>query len=206
MTNLGSTISEIISKPELYTAVFTAFIAFATIYLSRETVNAARTTMRADIYDRYSQRWDTPEMRSRRARLAGRIKSGEEFLTRDREVEDVCDFFEELGMLYEKGLLDYEFLRQMFAEYAVFYWYKCAKPYSDVGRQFNPKVRWYSGYGRLVDAVEGRVFPNVSPKEFQELLESSRFVDFEIALDATSSHAHDSVETQAAAARPSRNR
>ena len=132
-------------------------------------------------------------MKSRPARFAGRIKSGDRFLTRDRDVEDVCDFFEELGMLYAKGLLDCEFLREMFAEYTVFYWHKCGKSYSDVGRRYNPKVKWYSGYRRLIDAVEGTVFPNVSPTEFRELLERSRFVDFEIALDATPSHGRSSV-------------
>jgi len=134
------------------TAISTVVMALATIWLAVGTVRAAQATMRADLYDRYSQRWDGPIMMKRRARLAEELckqaKNSEASIP-DRASEDVYDFFEEVGLLLRKHLLDKDFVWEMFGHYATFYWKIDARQY---GSQPSEKTL-YSNYGFLVDRM-----------------------------------------------------
>jgi hypothetical protein len=119
---------------EFATALFTAVIAFATIWLARNTVRAATVTMQADLLERLIARWDSAPMRSRRAVLARSLRER-------RKVEIgaipgskdkvVVEFFEEVGLCVAKKLLNKDLVWEIFFDYAMLYWELCGREFAD---------------------------------------------------------------------------
>ena len=145
-------------KAETVTAIFTAAIAIATAWLARETVAAARATMQADIYERYSQRWESRDMRERRMLLAKKLleRNSAPYVhveIKDRTIEDIISFFEEIGLLVRKRSVDEELVWEMFSEYAIFYWNAVGSEYAGVINAIDRHDVWYYNYKLLVEKM-----------------------------------------------------
>ena len=139
--------------PEMLTAVFTAVIALATVWLARETVKAARMTVQANLCEHYIERWESIYMRQRRAHLAAKLA---ERLTlpntaiSERIIDDTLGIFDELGLFLKKKWVDDDFMWEIFSEYAFSYWYIFGEQYV----RENPDYQFlYSNYVILIDRM-----------------------------------------------------
>jgi hypothetical protein len=88
-----------------------------------------RRTLTADLFTRLNERWDGPTMRARRRALANALQKGRAEDIPPTVVEDVIDFFEDLGGMLRKHWLDDESVWNSFSVSCRHYWKACGETY-----------------------------------------------------------------------------
>ncbi len=85
--------------------IATVILAIATIWLAVETRWGLQRTIQVSTWIEMEKRFDSPEMKASRARLAAQLQhyDADKF---DDSVQDVWDLFDDVGRLYRQGLID----------------------------------------------------------------------------------------------------
>lgn len=143
-----SALADAISALAAWVAVAAAF--FAVWRQNRLTKRA----LSAQVFSQLTARWDSDIMRARRKRLAEGLRTKALADIPPATVEDVVDFFEELGTILRNGYLDIEPIWQSFSTAARFYWASCGKAYVVSLRTAYSDSTYYSEFEYLVDKME----------------------------------------------------
>jgi hypothetical protein len=93
---------------------------FAGIIVFWWQVERARFNQRVDLIIKLSERFDRPEMRKLRAKAAQALQ--DERVSEIGPVDDVLNFFEELGFLLTHRAVDIESVYEFFEEWVTGYW------------------------------------------------------------------------------------
>jgi hypothetical protein len=88
-----------------------------------------RRTLSAEVFTRLNERWDSPTFRARRRVLAMELGSKKAEDVAPALVEDVIDFFEDLGVMLRKKWIDEDSCWNSFASSARHYWKACGETY-----------------------------------------------------------------------------
>ena len=116
-------------------AVFTWRLAKSTVKMADEAHNASVRQLGVQTWLQMVSRFDSPETKRARAKLAGQLENYHA-LKHDEISEEVLNLFEDIGTLYKFGLIDKELADSTFSYYAT-RWWELAKPYIIVERQKN---------------------------------------------------------------------
>ena len=113
-------------------AIFTAFMVRATYQLARESREASFRQIRVQTWLEFQKRFDSHEMIGARKILAIRLKLN--IQDKDASIsETVLNFFEDLGIAYEKGYIEKELAEDSFSFHAC-RWWKILKSYVEQER------------------------------------------------------------------------
>ena len=107
---------------EAITAIGTWALAVATVAIVLLQLRLTRRTLSADIFSRLNTRWDSPDMRRRRKRLAASLLSARAESVDDLVVQDVLNFFEDLGTMLRSRYLEVGPAWQAFSVHTRHYW------------------------------------------------------------------------------------
>jgi hypothetical protein len=88
-----------------------------------------RRTLTADLFTRLNEKWDGPTMRARRRTLASELQKQPAQDVAPTTVEDVIDFFEDLGAMLRKHWLDEDSVWNSFSVSCRYYWKACGETY-----------------------------------------------------------------------------
>jgi len=138
---------------------WTALAAIATWFLVPGTLWAVVSQARANARSRSAEaflilvdRWDAEVMREKRHRLATALLDGYE--AADEEVggriEEVIDFFEDLGMFVKEQYLGDRVAWSAFSSVALDYWFACGRRYIEYSRKEDEDPSLYEDYEYLV--------------------------------------------------------
>ena len=114
-------------------AIGTWALAVATIVALRYQVKVAVRAIGAEAFSRSTERWDSPDMRGRRRRLAQALVSGG--TVPENVILDVIDFFEDLGTALRAGSLSKEQAFNGFSTAARNYWAVCGQNFAGEQRK-----------------------------------------------------------------------
>jgi hypothetical protein len=114
-------------------AVFTAIMAKATFKLAKESREASFRQIGVQMWFEFQKRFDSQEMLRTRKTLAGQLKAKTP-PKGDRISETVLNFFEDLGIAYEKGYVEKELAEDSFSFYLC-RWWAALKSYVDEERR-----------------------------------------------------------------------
>jgi hypothetical protein len=96
-----------------------------------------RRTLTADIFTRLNERWDSQAMRLRRKALAEALLAAKATDVPPHLVEDVIDFFEDLGVMVRKKWVDTDSVWGSFCTAIRHYWKACGETYvTDLRHRF----------------------------------------------------------------------
>lgn len=117
--------------------VVTYIALIAQIIGNKKSFNLQKGLFQAQMYNVKIERWDSPEFRRRRRALANQILLNSiQFLSNpildeeipdsfSRLIQDVIDFFEDIGLSLKKGNLDEEVVWHGLSEAIICYWCIC---------------------------------------------------------------------------------
>jgi hypothetical protein len=88
-----------------------------------------RRALTADVFSRLNERWDSPAMRGRRKALAEALLAGKATDVPPNLIEDVIDFFEDLGVMVRKKWVDSDSVWGSFCTAIRHYWKACGETY-----------------------------------------------------------------------------
>ncbi len=115
----------------------------------------------------FDNKYDEPAMVKKRKMAARALLSGK---NRDA-VRDVLNFFEEIGILLQKGAVDPDLVYNQFAYSAISYW-MASREYTEELRSADPT--WFSAYAYLISRMNKRSSKHdpylPSEKELREFL------------------------------------
>jgi hypothetical protein len=114
-------------------AIFTAIMARATYILARESREASFRQISVQMWLEFQKRFDAREMLSARKTLATQLSS-KTLAKGGRISETVLNFFEDLGIAYEKGYVEKELAEDSFGFYLC-RWWELLKSYVDEERK-----------------------------------------------------------------------
>lgn len=115
------------------------------------------------------KRFDAPEMKKARAALAAQLDPYVPDKFDDSHL-DVLDLFDDVGALYQDGLIDEKLTRSAFGWY-VNNWWEASKVYIADERKTNNDVTEYKEFENLAAALH-HDDPNITPKELKDFLAS----------------------------------
>jgi hypothetical protein len=155
-------------------AIFTAIMAGATYMLAKESREASFRLISVQMWLEFQKRFDAAEMLSTRKTLAAQLKSKTQTKS-DRISETVLDFFEDLGIAYEKGYVEKELAEDSFGFYLC-RWWESLKSYVDEERKrHNEDDTLFANFEKLAGKVR-------LPDEIIDDRELQRFLDDEARL------------------------
>jgi hypothetical protein len=111
------------------TAIGTWVLAVAASATLWYQVRLATRALNASAFADFARRWDSPEMRKRRRDLSQELKTKGP-IPADK-IDDVVDFFEELGVAFRARNLSKAQIFNGFSTGARNYWMACGKTYSE---------------------------------------------------------------------------
>jgi hypothetical protein len=114
-------------------AFFTAMMARATFMLAKESREASFRQIGVQTWLEFQKRFDSEEVVRARKTLAGQLKAKTP-AKGDRISETVLNFFEDLGIAYEKGYVEKELAEDSFSFYLC-RWWEAMKSYVDQERK-----------------------------------------------------------------------
>jgi hypothetical protein len=95
------------------------------------------------------KRFNTPEMRASRSRLARILQSPErDFEKIDKEAEEVCGYFEDIGLLVRRKIVPSYFLWSMLGDYICHYW-QALRDYLKWVREISKDNTYYTDFDLL---------------------------------------------------------
>jgi hypothetical protein len=128
----------------LIIALITAMIAvFGLVQEGRLT----KFTLGATLLVRLEDKFDETGMVAKRKRAAQALSAHLD----PAAAREVLDFFEEIGILLQKGALDLDLVYNEFSYHAISYWVQC-HDYIEKCRSDDPT--WFCAYARLIDALD----------------------------------------------------
>jgi len=103
--------------------IATIILAIATVWLAVETRSGLGNQLRVSTWLEMEKRFDSPEMKASRARLAAQLQpqhyDADKF---DESLQDVWDLFDDMGRLYRQGLIDKGLTKSAFSYYVNTWW------------------------------------------------------------------------------------
>ncbi len=146
-------------------AIVTALIAIGGLI---QESKLTKFTLAADLLVRLEDKFDEAPMVKRRKTAARALLCHQDY----DKVTGVLYFFEEIGILLEKGALDPELVYNEFSYWAIAYWTACQE-YISQRRSADPT--WFSAYASLVSRMNKRTSKHgpylPSAGELKEFLE-----------------------------------
>jgi hypothetical protein len=125
----------ILALSTLALAAFTAWMAWSTKKLANESREASFRQIRVQMWLTLKDRFDSDKMRNARASLAKIFIATLQTSKYDKIPSDeVLDFFEDLGIAYNKGYIETELADSTFSYY-VSRWWEASKQYIDFQRK-----------------------------------------------------------------------
>jgi hypothetical protein len=123
----------ILALSTLGLAVFTATMARATFILAKESREASFRQIGVQVWLEFQKRFDSEGMLRARKTLAAQLKT-KTAPRGDRISETVLNFFEDLGIAYEKGYVEKKLAEDSFGFYLC-RWWEALKAYVDQERK-----------------------------------------------------------------------
>jgi hypothetical protein len=120
-------------------AVFTALMAGATYLLAKESREASFRQIGVQMWLEFQKRFDSSDMLMARKTLATQLKTKTQ-PKGDRISETVLNFFEDLGITFEKGFIEKKLAEDSFGYY-VCRWWEASKSYVDQERKRHKEDR-----------------------------------------------------------------
>ncbi len=149
----------------------TLFVALLIVWLQNRS---NRKTMGLQLYNQLAAQWDSNEMQNRRSRLALRLLRKPERI----DIEDsILVFFENIGHLTRKGLLDKELIWNTYSIDIAHYWLACQAYVLHTRSQFKCEEMYkeFESLNRLMQDVTAEVTGSsaslqISPSSVQHFL------------------------------------
>lgn len=156
-------------------AVFTAIMAKATFKLANEAREASFRQIGVQMWLEFQKRFDSPEMLRARKALAGQLRAKTP-PKGDRISETVLNFFEDVGLAYDKGYVEKELADDSFGFYLC-RWWAAVKSYVDEERRRHKEdTTLFARFEKMADTMR---LPDeiIDDRELQLFLEDeSRLV------------------------------
>ncbi len=117
--------------------------------------------------------WESAKMMGSRKEACRNYKKGDRAI--GKAEGDVLSFFEELGLLVEKGAVNIEYTWESYSYFIEYYWFMF-KPHIEKFRKDTQDNEWYCKFERLVGLLEkyaksrGVRFGNKFEHEFEEFI------------------------------------
>ena len=147
--------------------VATVILAVATIWLAVETRLAATRSISVSTWLEMEKRFDSPEMKQSRAALAMQFDHYDPAKFDDSKL-DVLDLFDDMGALYENGLIDKKLTRSSFSWY-VNNWWEASKNYIANERKTNNDYSEYNEFEKLAARMHPED-PNITTNDLKDFL------------------------------------
>jgi len=128
-----NTMDTVLALSTLALAVFTALMAGATYWLAKESKAASFRQIGVQTWLEFQKRFDSSDMLRARKSLATELKTKTQPKV-DRIAETVLNFFEDLGIVYEKGYIEKDLAEDSFGFYLC-RWWEASKSYVDQERK-----------------------------------------------------------------------
>ncbi len=144
---------------EAVTAIGTWVLAAATVTVVWLQLRLMRRTLSAEVFARLNDRWDSPEMRRRRSRLAAALKAMKVEDVEPHVVEDVINFFEDLGTMLRHKYIEIGPAWQAFSVVSRHYWAAFGEKYvTDMREEFEDSTFYteFEFLARRMDQEECR--------------------------------------------------
>lgn len=141
----------------------------ATQDLLKETRDASTKQLQVNTWLQFIARWDSGEMHTKRKLIAAAVK---QYQIMDG-TDPVLDFFEQVGILYEKACIDKDLVYSSFSHDAENWWYHL----KDHVYKLRDKMRdkgVYDKYEKMVETIhkEHPDDPAITKEDGQEYLQS----------------------------------
>jgi hypothetical protein len=155
-------------------AIFTAIMAAATYVLARESREASFRQIGVQTWLEFQKRFDSEEMLKARRVLARHLKSAGQ--ASDYSISDaVLNFFEDLGMAYEKGYVEKDLAKDSFGFYLC-RWWEVSKSYIDQERKrHGDDVTLFANFEKLARSAR-LTDEKIDERELQLFLEDESSV------------------------------
>jgi hypothetical protein len=140
----------------------TLMLAVATIWLVWESRQSSYRQLRLESWMHFEERWDAPQMKKARYALAAAIKPHYDPSKADDVPEEVLDFFESVGSVFDEGLINSKLTEMSFSYDAVGWWEAC-KPYVLDQRKKNGDKTIYDKFERFAKPNQKRSSPLIKP-------------------------------------------
>ena len=142
----------ILAVSTLALAVFTAIMAKATFKLASEAREASFRQISVQMWLEFQKRFDSQEMLRARKMLAGQLRAktppeGEKIS------ETVLNFFEDVGLAYDKGYLERELADDSFGFYLCRWWAAVKSYVDDERRRHNEDTTLFARFETLADTM-----------------------------------------------------
>jgi len=111
-----------------------------------------RRALNADTFSRMTNRWDAPAMRGRRKRLATELRAEKLMAVAPASIDEVLDFFEDLGTVLREGWLPIRSVWQSFSTDARHYWAACGQYVTDKRNEYQDQT-YFSEFDYLVQRL-----------------------------------------------------
>jgi hypothetical protein len=129
-------------------AVFTAIMARATFKLANEAREASFRQIGIQTWLEFQKRFDSPQMLKARKVLAGQFRA-KTHPKGERISETVLNFFEDVGVTYDKGYLDKELADDSFSFYLCRWWAVLKSYVDEERRRHNEDATLFARFEKL---------------------------------------------------------
>src|SRR6266850_1155866 len=148
-------------------AIATIWLAVETRQISNDTRDGTARTIGVTTWLEMEKRFDSPEMKASRARLAEQLQhyDADKF---DESTQDVWDLFDDMGRLYRQGLIDKGLTKSAFSYY-VNTWWAAGKSRIVEDRQHDKDASEYEEFEWLAGEFHS-ADPNASTNDVSEFL------------------------------------
>ncbi|HEY3897161.1 MAG TPA: DUF4760 domain-containing protein [Chthoniobacter sp.] len=166
----------ILSVSTVVLALFTAWMAFSTFWLAKESREASFRQIGVQLWIEFQKRFDSLEVVKARKKLATQMRAKTP-PKRDRISETVLNFFEDVGVSYDGGFLNKGLADDSFS-YFLCRWWEALKPYvHDERRRHKEDATLFANFERLAGQMRlpNEVIDDVELARFLE--DESRLVD-----------------------------
>lgn len=144
---------------EAVTAIGTWALAVGTVLMVWLQLKFMRRSLSADVFARLTEKWDSTSMRKRRKHLAQALLTKRPEEVESRLVEDVINFFEDLGTMLRNKYLETETIWHAFSTSIRLYWAGCGEKYvTDMRDRFSDPTFYteFEFLAKKMDSKEAR--------------------------------------------------
>ena len=140
----------ILAVSTLVLALSTVVLAFATVKMARESRDGSYRQIGVQTWIEFARRFDSFEMMKAREELAKKMKNYSPTERKHKGIsENVLNFFEDLGALYENGYIDKVMAVDTFSYHAS-RWWEVSKSYIDHERKSHGEdPSLFSNFGKF---------------------------------------------------------
>jgi|SRR5579871_4635995 len=151
--------------------IATVALAIATVWLAVETKRGLSKTIQVNSWIEIEKRFDSPEMKQRRAALAAQLDPYVPGKVDDSKL-DVLDLFDDVGALWKQGFIDEKLTRSSFSWY-VNDWWAASKDYIADERKADGDSSEYAEFEYLATAMRS-ADPTITTNDVRDFLASEK--------------------------------